>query len=786
MSEIDRLLQDLRLAARSLLRYPVSCAVAVISLAAGIGATTATLTIRDVVFRKPPALYRAPTELSKVQVGSPDRPIRPIGSPVPGALFAVWRASNVGTMAAAAPLQSRDVRTGDRRESARIRRVTPDLFAVLGVDAAIGRTLATADVASPAVLSHRAWQTLFDGRPDAIGASIWIGDAPHTVVGVMPERFWFSSMDSPIWTTLDARAAAAESGLDVVIRRGPGETPAQLAGRLQRGLDEYTAGLPAAERQQHLKVSGLEGTPAGNSMPIALPWLLGAAVLLTLLIACANVAILVIAQWTAREHEIAIRASLGASRSRIVRALVTESMLMASTGGLLGVGATMVVRGLIVRNAGRTAALFDLSFDPRILVEAIGVTLLTGLAAGIGPALFETRRLHGNPMRAIASSDRVRQRWRHALVLLEVAVTVALLVVTGGMVDTYRRNYTTDIGYSTHPLVLLRVENEDGVAATGVVDALRRLPGVAGAAASSSTPFMSAGTMRRVTTDRTGARAERVEEGAIDPDFFDTLGVSMRAGRPFTSQDSPATRTVIVNELLASRLFAGGDAIGQTIWIGDAVHDVIGVVTNYKNTALQNPERDLKMFVPLDSQARPRQLTFLIRAAGDPAAVERTIRREVPAIAAGNAVASAFTLDAIIDVSGQEILVGTAPLAPLIATGMLLSAAGIYGVLAFAIARRSKELALRIAIGASRRQIVELVASHSVRLVALGTLCGIGATFALSRVVRALGGTGSFLDPQWTSFAAPVVILIVIGAFATWIPSGRALRIDPALLLRGD
>lgn len=180
MSEIDRILHDLRLAARSLLRYPVSCLVAVISLAAGIGATTATLTIRDVVFRKPPALYRAPTELSKVQVGSPDHPIRPLGSPVPGPLYAVWRASHAYNMAAAAPSQVREVRLGDRRESGRIRRVTPDFFAVLGVDAAIGRTLAATDAAAPAVLSHRVWQTLFDGRPDAIGASIWIGDAPHT------------------------------------------------------------------------------------------------------------------------------------------------------------------------------------------------------------------------------------------------------------------------------------------------------------------------------------------------------------------------------------------------------------------------------------------------------------------------------------------------------------------------------------------------------------------------------------------------------------------------------
>ena len=784
MSELDRILQDLRLASRSLLRYPVSCAVAVISLAGGIGATTATLTIRDVVFRKPPPLYRSPGELSKVQVGSPDRPIRALGSPVPGSLYARWRASNVATMAAAAPLQVREIRAGDRRESARIRRVTPDLFGVLGVDAAIGRTLAESEVAAPAVLSHRVWQTLFDGSPNAIGASLWIGDAPHTVVGVMPARFWFSSMDFPIWTTLDAGAARAENGLDVVIRRGPGETPAQLAERLQRGLAEYTSGLPAAERQQHLKVSGFEGTPAGNSMPVALPWLLSAAVLLTLLIACANVAILVIAQWTAREHEIAIRASLGASRTRIIRALITESMLIASIGGFLGVGVALALRGLIVHNAGPTTALFDLSLDPRILFEAIGITLLTGLAAGIGPALFETRRLYGNPMRAIASSDRVRQRWRHALVMMEVAVTVALLVVTGGMIDTYQRNYSTDIGYSTHPLVLLRVENENGVAAARVVDALTRMSGVASAAASSSTPFLSAGTMRRVATDRTGSGAQRAEEGAIDPDFFDTLGVSMRAGRAFTRQDSPAAQTVIVNALLASRLFAGRNAIGQTIWIGDTQHDVIGVVAAYKNTALQNPERDLKLFVPIDEQSRAKQMTFLIRAAGDPAAVERTIRRDIRTTGAGNAVASLTTLDGIIDIAGQEILAGTAPLAPLIATGMLLSAAGIYGVLAFAIARRSKELALRIAIGASRRQIAGLVASHSVRLVLVGTLFGIGATFALSRVVRALGGAGSFLDPAWTSFAVPAAMLLVIGALATWIPSRRAMKIEPAILLR--
>jgi len=782
----DRLSQDVRGGMRSLLKYPVSCAVAVISLAGGIGATTATLMIRDVVFLRPPALYRDPGSLSKVQVGSPQHPIRAVGSPVPGALYAIWRSDLGEAIAAVASEQVREVRTDDRRESVRIRRVTPNLFATLGVDAALGRTFPNDERAGSrtAVVSYRVWRFLLNGRADVIGARIWIGSDEYTVAGVMPERFWFSSMNSPIWIPLDAAGARAESGVEVVVRRPREQTPSSLADRLQRGLATYVAGLPAAARQQSLKVSGLEGTPPGNSMPLALPWLLATAVLLTVVIACANVAILVIAQWTVREHEIAVRAALGASRGRIVRTLVTESILLATTGGVFGILATLMLRGLIVRNAGPAVAFFDLSLDPRILVEAIGVTLVAGVAAGIGPALFETRRLHGNPMRTIASSDQLRQRWRHALVVLEIAVTVALLVVTGGMVNTYTRNYRTDIGFSTHPLILLRVEHEKGLPVARVRDHLARLPGVAGAAASTSLPFFAAGTMQRVSTERTGGRAERVEVGAIGPDYFATLGVSMRTGRAFAAQDSPTTRTAIVNELLATRLFPGRNAVGQTLWIGDTAHEVVGVVATYKNTGLQPPDRDAKVFVPLDAAETAKQMTFLVRTAADPAATERTIRRDTPAAAAGTVVASSVTLDAIIDISGQEILVGTAPLAPLIATGMLLTAAGIYGVLAFAIARRSREFAVRVAIGASHRHIVRLVTTHSVRLIAAGTICGIGATFALGRIVRASGGGGSFLDPEWTAFAVPVVILAAVGAVATLVPARRVLRIDPALLLR--
>jgi putative ABC transport system permease protein len=782
---MDQLWQDVRQGARSLLKYPVSCVVAIVSLAAGIGATTATLTIRDVVFNKPPALYRQPQELSIVQVASRDRPIRPTGSLVPKSLFDLWSRGGVGgSLAAAAPEQVREVRVDDRRESVRIRQVTPNFFATLGVAPEAGRTFqdfTARDGPTPAVLSYRMWKFLFDGRSDVVGTRLWIGAEPCIVTGVLPERFWFSVMDSPIWTPLADNALPAD--VETIVRRDRGITPQQLTDRLQRGLAAYASTLPAAEREMQLKVSAVEGTPMAKAMMVALPYALGTAVLLTLLIACANVAILAIAQWTAREHEIAIRASLGASRARIVRALVVESVLLAAAGGLFGISATVAIQGLMLRRAGPALAFFDLSFEPRIFVQAVAITVLSGLAAGIGPALLETRRLQGNPMRAMATSDRVRQRWRHALVAAEIAVTVVLLVVAGGMLDTYRRNYRIDVGYPTHPLVLLRVESASGVQTRRIAEALTQVPGVERAAASTAIPFLASGPMRRVSPGR-GSDAVRAEQASTAPDFFATLGVAIRKGRAFTPQDSPRARTAVVNETLASRLFGAADPIGRELWIDDSSYDIVGVVADYRNAPLQPPERDPKVFLPLPLEPAPKQVMFLVRAPGDAAAVQRAIRREIPKAAAGLVVSQAATAGQIIDVGGQEILVGTAPLAPLIATGMLLTAAGIYGVLAFSIARRSKELAVRIAIGATHRNIVELIASHSMRLVLIGSACGVGGAFALSRIVRSYGAEGSFLDPGWASFVVPVVIIVAVGLVATWAPLRRARRIDPALLLR--
>ena len=784
---LDRLRQDVRCAARNMRRAPIATAVAISSLAAGIGATTVSLTVRDVVFHQPPPLYREPEQLSRIQVSPADRPIYPMGSPVPAVLYRTWRdsfGSSIGGSTSAGGV--RDIRTADRTETAPVRAVTPGFFALLGVNAEIGRAdLAVGagrDASRPAVLAYRLWYRLFDGRADAIGRVVWIENDPYTVVGVMPARFWFADMNSPIWTALDVQKMPPDAPVEVIVRRPPDTTPAMLEAQLRVGLADYARHQPSGSRDLLMRVSGVEGTPVGNMMSFVLPYVLGTAVLLTLLIACANVAILMFAQWTAREHEIAIRASIGGSRGRIVRSLLTESVLVAAIGGALGVCVTLALRGWIVSRGG-DFTFFNFALDRGIFASTAAVTLLTGIAVGIAPAVYETRRLHANPLRAMAGSDRIRQRWRNALVVLEITITVALLVVTTAMIDGYRRQTRGQMGFDTHPLLNARVENPEGVPAARVLDVVRRIPGVAAAAASTNRPYLGSGPYARVSADATGSDPVRAETTSISAGFFSTLGVRMQAGRAFEEHESG--RIAIVNETLARRLFQARDPLGARIRISDTLYDLVGVVADYSGHPLRYPEVEPKVFTPLpEPSAELSRLDIVIRAEGDPAPLTQTVRREIREGLTGTVVVASYTIDQILRVSGQEILVGTAPLFPLIVIGLLLTTAGIYGVLAFAVARRSRELAVRVAVGATGTDLIQLVSLQSFRLVAAGCLAGIAVTFALSRVVRAGGGAGSIWDPGVRAFVLPVLLILGIGALATWMPSRRALKINPSDLLR--
>lgn len=653
----------------------------------------------------------------------------------------------------------------------------------------MGRTFA--DVApsntafKPAVLSRRVWFGLFGDRPDAIGSTIWIDGDPHTIVGVMPQPFWFGETLATIWVPIDPARLTADDMLLAVARRPPALTHAGLAAALQPAFDAYVSRLPAAERQRRIVTRGVEGTPMGAQTALLLPYVLGASVTLTLIIACANVAILMIAQWTAREHEIAIRASLGASRGRIVGALLTESVLLAMIGGALGIATTFALRGILVHRAGVNVSAFDLSIDPLVLLQSALITIASGLVAGLLPALYETRRLETNPLNSLSASDHERQRWRHALVVVEMTVTIALLVETGGMINGYQRTIEADLGFDRRPLLGAAVENPAGIRVPQLLAVVSRVPGVAAAAAASAVPYIGSSAKERIHADGASGADIAVDRIAASPGLFATLGVPIRDGRDFTPADRPASRIAIVTETLAKQLFPGRAAVGGRVAANAAVYEIVGVVADYSHYPMQVRSLASRLIVPLAlDDAAAKRLQIVVRAAGDPAPLVQAMRRELRRAPPGTLVGGAFTYDEITRVGAAELLIGTAPLVPLVAIGMLLTTAGIYGVLAFAIARGSRELAVRVAIGATGRDLVRLVTAHSARLFVTGAACGIAITFGLSRIVRASGGAGSVYDPDWPSFVVPVAVVAVIGAVATWIPSRRAMKIDPAGVLR--
>jgi predicted permease len=762
-------------------------AIAVISLGAGIGATALTLVMRDAIFLAPPPLYAEPHDLLLAHAPTPENPRRL----VPAGLFHAWTIDPVlaDGLAGVAPTRQQDVRAGDQQASAAIRPVTRDLFTRLGVQPMLGTPLEAwpIDGPPPAVLSAGVWSRLFGERAEVVGSSILIDDVPHTVIAVMPRRFWFADMIGPIWTRLDTAGLNPETPLHVVIRQPAALSARELRDRLRATATRYAAGRPADRRQLTVTTRPLRGTPVGDNIGPMVLILLTGAVVLTLAIACTNVSILMMAQWTAREHEIAIRASLGGSRGRIIRALVAESTAIAVAGGLLGFAVVFALRGL-ARRSVPTADLYDLTVAPAVFAQITLVTLAVGLITGLAPALYETRRLHANPLIAIRGSDRVRQRWRHGLVVFEIAATVALLVVTGAMLSSYDKSLTESPGFDTRPLLAARLDAPGGVDAAPVLEHLRAVPGVASTAVATMVPFISPGPSQPQQFDRSALPIE-ARVPAVGPGYFDTLGVPMRAGRAFSAADvHDGARVAVVNEVLAAQLWGlrGADlssAVGREIQIRERPHTVVGVVSGFAVTANQ-PHRPMAFTPWAQLDTPPARAQVVVRASGDAGALAQTVRHEIAALGGRVQVAGVVTADQIRQIIGQEIIVGTFPLFPLIATGMLLTAAGIYGVLAFAITRRATELAVRLAVGATPRNLVRLVAAHCLRLLGLGTAIGIALTYALTRLAQGRGGV--FDSPGWQAFVVPILLIALVACAATLIPMRRTLAIHPASLLRSQ
>jgi predicted permease len=785
---IDELRRDLRSAVRNVRRNPVSAAVVVLSLAGGIGAATAALIVRNVIFHNPPPLYVAPDELAHVQAAPRDRPILPAGYDVPTELFRRWRQELGANVAGAIGAPPGDLQHAGDIATLPIRAVTPNLFHVLGIQPVAGRLFdpeGRSGLTGEVVLSYGIWQRTFGGRDDIAGTPVSINGLPATVVGVLPDHFWFMDMSDQVWVAVDERLAPADITLQTVVRRPPGMDRPGLITALQRGVDAHNRDRRRDAPPLHIRVSGIGGTPMGADMSFALPYIMGMAVALVLLIGCANTAILLIAQWTARETDTAVRSSLGASRWRLVRTLLTEAVCLSVAAGVCGVIMTFLLRWVMMTRIGANLAKFDLSISPAVLLQSATIAISAGILAGLAPALYETARLQLNPLRGLQSSDRLRQRWSHGLVVAEISITVALLVLATSMVIGYQRLRDAQFGFDTRHTAVVAMRNEKTVAVRPLLDRVATVPGIRSAAVASGTPMYSPRARQSVALDDRGSNELSVERTAVTPSFFDTISVAMRAGRTFTEHERSESGVVVINETLARRLLGTTAALGRQLWINRVPHVVVGVVADYATTYQEFQAIAPKFFVPLDPEPRQERFLYVLsRADGNIESVLLPLQRALRGATGGNPITEAFTYVGMADVINREWLVGLAPLAPLITMGMILTAAGIYGVLAFAIARRTRELAIRISLGATGRDQIRLVSGRSLRLVATGTAIGVGLTFTLAQLARLANAEGSYLYPPWAAFVLPAAVMLIVASIATWLPMLRARRIDPVVLLR--
>jgi predicted permease len=784
---IEDLRRDLRSGWRNVRRNPVSALVIVLSLAGGIGAATVALVVRNVIFYNPPPLYHAPAELAKVQAAPRDRPILPMGADPPAALVARWRQALGDRIAASIGGRPAEMERADGVDPVAVRAVTPNLFAVLGIQPIAGRLFDTgrSGLSGEAILSYGIWQRSFAGRPDIAGTKIRLNGLPVTIVGVLPQRFWFSAMEDQVWVAVDPRLIPADTGLEVIVRREPGMSAAALTAVLQRGIDAHNGERAPGAPALHMRVSPVQGTPMGAAMSLALPYIIGFAVTLTLFLGCANAAILLIAQWTARETDTAVRLSLGAGRRGLIRTLLTEAVLLSVSAGVGGVLTAFAVRWWIATRSGIDLTMFDLSIAPRVLVEALAISIAAGILSGVAPAVYETARLQTNPLRGLHASDRTRHRWSNTLVIAEVAATVGLLVMTTSMVTAYQRIKNARFGFDTSHMAVAIVTNPQGIPVRPLLDGGHATPGVRATAMAVNAPLFGGRSRQDVSTTATGDSATRAQSNAVTSEFFAAFGIAMRAGRTFTEHETPDSGVAIVNEALARRLFGRGPFLGRQIWIDRVPQLVVGVVSDYATSWTEFDTIEPKVFVPLAPQPQvPRGLVLIARADA-PAAILQPLQRAIRAAGGRDtSVTDAYTYTQMLGTLSNEWLVAIAPLGPLIAIGIALTAAGIYGVLAFAIARRTRELAVRVALGATARDQVALVAGRSARLVAIGAGGSIGVAFLLAQIARIAGAAGSVMEPPWTAFVLPVVIMIAVAGIATWLPTRRARRINPAILLR--
>ena len=808
---VEGSMRDIRYALRSLRKNPVFSIVAIATLGIGIGAGTAVFTFAGAVLFRP-LPYARPEALVRVfEVNPLRRWTRNIASP---ANYADWRAQNAVFTDIAAYEQytsegsgASDVfltGSGDPQPLKSLG-VTGNLFQVLGVPALTGRTFTDEETfegkGRVVILSYGVWQGAFGGDGAIVGRTIVLSGASYEVVGVMPRNFFFPGRDVHIWLPTAYSPNIFKSSrrphwLGVIARRKPDVTLAQASFDLDRVARALEQQYPDTNTQMGVRLEPFQASLAYDARPALV--MLGAAVGLLFLIVCANIANLQLGRAISRARELAIRRALGAGRGRLVRQLLVESLVLSVIGGALGVVLAALARTTLVRLAASFIPLFaDIQMDRSVVLFASALSLAAPLIFGVIPALTSSRPEHLGDRSS--SGSREATLLRSVLVAGEVALSIMLVVGSVLLVRSLVQLARVDPGFNADRVVAFtitlpatRYPNPQSrlMAFREIERRIREQPGVQSVGASSAIALRGFTWSGDATIEGRGADDyyRDLRHSSITPDYFKTMGIRLLKGRMLDNRDRiDQPRATIVNEALGRQLFRGEDPVGKRIKFGrpqDSApwQEVVGVVADEKQDGLDKPSQPAAYQSIAQQMQNP--LTFVMRTALDPDAAAEAARRHVAEVDKDLALTSVATMQTIVEDSMGGYRFRMMLLSSFAGIALLLAALGTYGVLAYFVSQRSREMAIRLVLGARRGEVFRLVIGQGLRPVAVGAVAGLIGALSTTGLIKSLLFGVKAVDPP--TYAIAMTLLACIGIAACAIPAWRATRVDPITSLRDE
>ncbi len=819
---MESLLQDLRYGLRMLVKRPVFTLVAVITLALGIGASTAIFSVVNSVLLRP-LPFREPERIVTLwENNTKDGIERDDVSP---ANFLDWRdrSRSFEAMASANPY-SLDYQGKTEPETWQAALVSDGFFNILGVNAYLGRTFLPEEYRDginfddnrqvksfPVVLTYGLWQRRFGGDRALVGRTLTLDGLPATVVGVLPPEFQLNLFEreklvyAPQAHDEGWRRQRRATYLKILGRLKPGVTIAQARAEMQTIAANLAVEYPQTNGGVGVSTVPLPEQMIGQVRPALL--ILFGAVGFVLLIACANVANLLLARGAEREREFAIRAAVGAERFRLVRQLLTESLLLAFAGCAAGLMlAVWGVDAILALSPGNVPRLDQVGLDRATLLFAAGLGFVTALIFGVAPALQFSRPNLQHCLKESAQTTTgggLRQRLRSALVVTEIALSLVLLIGAGLLLRSFFTLVQTDPGFAAERVVALQAfiwdrypkAEEREVYVRQVLEKLKAVPGVTAAGITTALPFWESSISSSFPFTVEGRPAPppgqepTIYSTVATSEHFAALGMSLLRGRMFNEFDKPdAPQVVLINETLARRHFPNEDPVGRKIVVrgrqrGNAPpqpQEIVGVVSDVRHDGLDKEPR-AEYFRPY-SQASIGSIIFTARTAADPASLIPTLKARVWEVNPTQPIYAVETLDNLVFESLRARRFSLLLLSTFAALALALAIVGIYGVMSFATAQRTHEIGVRMALGAHRGNILRLILWQGTQLTLLGVGIGLVLAFALTRLMETLlFGVGA-ADPL--TFAGVSLLLAAIALLACYVPARRATKVDPMVALR--